>query len=213
MRQLLAVSVLIVAACSANASNPPRAAAAPEVPVAGATPAESAVPAASAAPVASAEPVAVPVEGAAAPVAPPIGKPLVASLERGPCYGFCPVYKVSVREDGSVQYQGENFVKVTGPAEAKLDAAAVARLKQAFAKARFASFANAYETRTITDSPTAVVSFGDGKSAKVVRHYRGDHNAPPALTRLEDEIDAIVNIQQWIGTAEERKKDAASWRR
>jgi len=36
------------------------------------------------------------------------------TLERTSCFGTCPVYKVSVRRDGSVAYDGKQFVRVTG---------------------------------------------------------------------------------------------------
>lgn len=143
---------------------------------------------------------------------PSVSRAVLATLERGACYGVCPIYKLTVREDGTVEYDGERFVKVRGKAEGRLDAAGVSRLKQAFETARFGSFAAAYEQHSITDMPTAVVSFGDGAKAKVVRHYFGDESAPAALTALEQELDAIVQVEQWIGTAEDRRKNAGSWR-
>ena len=64
-----------------------------------------------------------------------------------------------------------------------------------------------------TDAPTSVVSLGDGAQKKTVRHYHGDSAAPAELSKLEDEIDAIVHIEQWIGTPEERANNAGKWRR
>lgn len=139
--------------------------------------------------------------------------PVLATLGREACYGFCPIYTVTVHTNGVVQYEGENFVKVMGKATGQLDEPALARLKQAFATAKFASLKNSYETVSRTDAPTAVVSYGDGAKKKSVRHYHGDMNAPPALDQLENDIDAIVHIEQWIGTQEERTQNAGKWRR
>ena len=36
------------------------------------------------------------------------------SYETGPCYGTCPVYKVTVRPDGSGTFEGTRFTAVTG---------------------------------------------------------------------------------------------------
>jgi len=36
------------------------------------------------------------------------------SLERTACHGTCPVYTVTMRHDGTVTYDGKEFVKVTG---------------------------------------------------------------------------------------------------
>ncbi len=47
---------------------------------------------------------------------PAVGDPasLRITLERGPCFGECPIYKVEVRGDGSVFYKGEGFVAGSG---------------------------------------------------------------------------------------------------
>jgi len=31
----------------------------------------------------------------------------IITLERTPCYGYCPVYKVTILSDGTVRYFGE----------------------------------------------------------------------------------------------------------
>jgi hypothetical protein len=31
-----------------------------------------------------------------------------------------------------------------------------------------------------------------------VHHYRGDDKAPEALTRLEDEVDALLGTDRWV---------------
>ena len=39
---------------------------------------------------------------------------VVIGLERGPCYGTCPVYGVTIYGDGTVRYNGTNHVRVKG---------------------------------------------------------------------------------------------------
>lgn len=36
------------------------------------------------------------------------------SYERGPCFGFCPVYRVTVRADGTGTFEGRSHTAVTG---------------------------------------------------------------------------------------------------
>ena len=64
------------------------------------------------------------------------------------------------------------------------------------------AFETDYTHRDVTDKPSAIIGFED----KTVRHYHGDHSAPEALTKLEDRFDQIVDIQQWIGTPDQRSK-------
>lgn len=49
-------------------------------------------------------------------------------MSRGPCFGACPVYTVTVRADGRVRFEGLEFVKVTGVREARGAATDVAGL-------------------------------------------------------------------------------------
>jgi len=42
------------------------------------------------------------------------------TLERTSCYGTCPVCKVTLHRDGTVAYDGKEFVKVTGHRTSKI---------------------------------------------------------------------------------------------
>jgi len=39
---------------------------------------------------------------------------LIITLERTRCLGTCPVYKLTISGDGTVVYEGKDFVKVKG---------------------------------------------------------------------------------------------------
>jgi hypothetical protein len=138
---------------------------------------------------------------------------LLATLERGVCYGWCPVYKLEIYRDGDVEYHGEQFVKVKGDATTHLTPAQLANLEHAFADAHYFSLASTYTHEDATDAPTAITSFHDETShAKHIEHYHGDDHAPHELTELEEAIDRIVGSERWIGTREEREKHAEEWR-
>ena len=125
--------------------------------------------------------------------------PVLLTLERTACYGRCPIYKVTVLRDGTVQWEGERFVKTTGKASAKLSAATMTGLAKAFARAGFFALQDKYERYDVTDNPSAIVSFDDGTHKKTIRHYHGDTSAPKALYELEDRIDQLANTARWIG--------------
>ncbi|MCU1278658.1 MAG: hypothetical protein JWM53_2204 [bacterium] len=125
--------------------------------------------------------------------------PVLASLERTACYGRCPIYKVTVLRDGTVLWEGERFVKVTGKATAKVSAAAITDLAKAFARADFFALQDKYDSYDVTDHPSAITVFDDGKRKKTIHHYHGDHSAPKALVELEDRIDTLVGTSKWIG--------------
>jgi hypothetical protein len=138
--------------------------------------------------------------------------PVIATLQREPCFGFCPVYKIAIHADGLVEYDGERFVKIRGHQEGQLDADALAKLHAAFAKADYFSLNDSYEDMQVTDLPYVNTSYTQNDRTKSVRHYYGDKSAPDVLRWLEEEIDRIVQIKQWIGTDEEREQHAGEWR-
>src|SRR5689334_11193571 len=54
------------------------------------------------------------------------------TLERGPCFGFCPVYSVTLDEEGNVTFDGERYILHCGEEDYKVSASNVAALKSAF---------------------------------------------------------------------------------
>jgi hypothetical protein len=129
----------------------------------------------------------------------PSGSSVMLSLERTACYGRCPIYKVTVLRDGTVRWEGVEFVKVTGKATAKLPAATLAALADAFKRADYFALADDYTHRDMTDHPSAVLSYADGGKKKAIRHYHGDHSAPAQLSELESRVDELVGTAKWIG--------------
>ena len=45
---------------------------------------------------------------------PHVPQDLSIVLQRGLCFGSCPIYSLEVDESGSVRYEGDRFVKVGG---------------------------------------------------------------------------------------------------
>jgi len=131
----------------------------------------------------------------------------VARLERTPCFGWCPVYRVTVFRDGVVEYEGERFVKTQGRATGHINPSQLAELEQLFHVHHYLHLKDSYEDYGITDMPSANSSYVPvGGKLKSINHYFGDDHAPKDLIDVEDGIDRIVQIEQWIGTKDERKR-------
>ena len=119
-------------------------------------------------------------------------------MERTACFGFCPVYTLTIYGDGTVIYNGEEFVAIKDKVEATITSEKIEQLVLEFEATDYYSLDDNYIERTITDAQTFVTSITiDGKT-KVIEHYHGDFNAPENLTALENKIDEIVNSKQWI---------------
>lgn len=120
------------------------------------------------------------------------------TLERTPCYGPCPVYRVTVLGTGEVEYFGEACVDKAGTHRWRISRRRLQRLEEAFERANYLHLEDDYTEYGVTDAPGCLTSveYDDGTSKNIV-HYHGAPAAPDALTELEDEIDRIVGVERY----------------
>jgi len=121
------------------------------------------------------------------------------TLERGPCFGACPVYRVTVDANGKAEWVGEAFVASLGPSNWDIPLDAVVALEHALARAGFEDLGEKYTDYLITDMPSAQISvvFDDG-TKKTIEHYQGDFSAPRELTLLENQSARILKTRTLI---------------
>jgi hypothetical protein len=122
------------------------------------------------------------------------------TLDRGACYGRCPVYQVTVTADGRVAWCGGRCTDAVGPQEWTVPPTTIAALEAALARAGFSDLKSEYTDFDWTDAPSVIVTviYADG-TEKSTNHYHGCEAAPRALTALEDRIDRILGTKAYIG--------------
>jgi hypothetical protein len=142
----------------------------------------------------------------------PLDSSLVASLERGPCFGRCPMYKVELYGDGKIRYEGIRFVTDSGKRESSTTTAEVQKYLRAVNATQFASADSAYtmENKTAcgnfsTDMPVAVLTVKLASGLKTVRHDPGCRGAPEYLRTLEAQLDTVTRSATWISGNGEKK--------
>lgn len=136
---------------------------------------------------------------------------VVISLERGPCYGTCPVYRVTLYGDGTVRYDGTNHVRVMGSQAAVIAPERVKALIDEIERSGFYNLRDDYTEVSVTDAPSAVLYTAVNGRKKQVRHYLGDFNAPGVLETIESRIDETAGVQRWTAvTAPSTGKTALS---
>jgi len=129
----------------------------------------------------------------------------LATLERTACYGTCPVYKLTVYRDGTVEYTGVQFVKVTGKATGQITEDQVDEIEDLFLQSEYLKLKDAEHSYQVSDMQSAITSYTPpGGKAKAIRHDLGDTAAPQPLMRIEAGIDRLVHVERWIGTEAER---------
>ena len=127
-----------------------------------------------------------------------VPKDFHVTLQRGACFGTCPVYRVSIASDGAVSYDGRRFVRVTGHRTRKISKKKVRQLYRAFMRADFFALNDRYVAR-VTDLPTYKLSLIANRRRKTVRDYGGHRmGMPRRVTNLERLVDETAGTKAWI---------------
>ncbi len=135
----------------------------------------------------------------------PTTAPESVTLERGPCFGTCPVYAVTLGRDGSVRFEGRRFVADTGISTGTVPRARVDSLFAELQSAGYFELADSYRSgdavcrRYATDLPTVITEVRLDGRVKRIEHDRGCAEAPAALSQLENRIDEVAGVARWVG--------------
>jgi len=114
-------------------------------------------------------------------------------LSKGPCFGRCPVFSMTVYDNGLAKYKGTNFTKMLGTYEKTITAEEMAQLAQLFKASEFAAFDTRYES-LLPDLPLVKVGYADGDSMRIVM---GKETRPASLVTLQNALDNIANQDNW----------------
>jgi len=121
------------------------------------------------------------------------------TLERTACFGSCPVYTVTIYTDGTVEYNGTQFVDVKGAQTTTIDPATVQQLIAGFEAAGYFDWKDRYMDMHVTDQAYITTSVTRDGVTKKIERYVGDSSAPLALPYLENWIDLAAQTNQWTG--------------
>ena len=123
------------------------------------------------------------------------------TLERPRCYGECPVYNVTLSDNGSVRYQGIANVAVKAVREWRVPADSAARVFRFADSIGFAGLPQRYEFGVagcvpyIADNAAFAITLLDGDQARRVYADEGCPNVPSALKMLRGLIDRTSGVE------------------
>jgi hypothetical protein len=158
-----------------------------------------------------------PASGAGEPTPPPSVKGAPKDgrelrLDRSTCFGPCPSYRVAVRTDGTVIYQGRAAVRVQGWA--------VDHIARTDAAALFAAFDTAAAEPPVHADPRRHCPGPNPDSPRTrVTLWRGRHEhplpllghcSPPREQELATEIDRVAHTSRWV-TGSNECRDRGLW--
>jgi len=143
-------------------------------------------------------------------------------LTRTECFGWCPAYTVKLSGDGTLTYTGTSYVKTKGTHYDTLDPQRLLPLLERFRDLDF--LAREHECGVVVvDNPHAQVALRiAARSSKVEDQVVSRENSwglavedaewHRKMYELEAAIDALANIEFWIGTEAERGAQRDEWR-
>jgi Domain of unknown function (DUF6438) len=116
------------------------------------------------------------------------------TLRRGPCFGACPMYEVTLRADGTASWYGERFVPRLGRHRGEVSIDAYQKLARFIQRAGFLGWQDEY-VANVPDTPDYVLTVTAGQRTKTVRQNATDE--PPDFWVIATLIDALAATVDW----------------
>ena len=113
--------------------------------------------------------------------------PLV-ELQTGACFGYCPVIRLSVHNDGFVAYEGSHFAEKIGQDSFVLTSDETKRLRDQVAAANLWQYPDRIKSEVV-DAPSATLTVYKGGQSKSVS---GSIDRPQPLLQLENSIKDLA---------------------
>lgn len=113
----------------------------------------------------------------------------VIEMAKGPCYGNCPVFTLTIFENGLASYKGERNTERLGTYVKKLDKTQMERLLREFKSANLWQYRDVYTGR-IPDVQSVAITYFEGSRKKTIA---GKEVRPNAVKWLESILDQVAN--------------------
>lgn len=121
----------------------------------------------------------------------------VIKLMKNPCFGNCPMYSLTLSNDGTAEYVGRDHVQKMGTFTKNIGAEKVSLLLQRFNAINFWEMEDRYNSE-LSDTQKVIISLFRKDSTKVVS---GDHARPEGLINIEKTLSKIADSEEgWTKT-------------
>jgi hypothetical protein len=115
---------------------------------------------------------------------------LLMSMERTPCFGLCPTYKIEIYKKGFVLYRGYTYVENKGIYSTHLSAEDVKKLTDYANEIKYFELKDTYINAYMTDFPSTITTVKMDGQSKTIND--GHEDTPSELVFLEKMIDDLV---------------------
>ena len=129
-------------------------------------------------------------------------------LRRGPCFGTCPMYEVTLRADGTATWDGERFVDRLGLHQGAVDVNDFGRLARFVERADFFSW-EAEHLANVTDLPDYFLTVVRGGESKTVRQNGVDE--PADFWVIATLVDGLACAIEWTLASDGATTTCRDW--
>jgi hypothetical protein len=118
------------------------------------------------------------------------------TIEQTPCYGLCSTYTMTLRADGSVEYQGIANVEKLGTRRGRIPVEQFRFLARLSDEIGYFDLAKDYSC-AVTDNPTIFTRVRRDQHVKLIRHYAPSMSGPARLRAFEKSVAAAYEWIEW----------------
>ena len=117
----------------------------------------------------------------------------VVEMSKGPCFGQCPVFTLTVYDNGIAAYKGERFTDKKGLYIRDIGKPALEKLKSTLTGADLWKYPDAFKSQ-IPDLATVTLHYYEGDRTKTII---GKDGRPDDVMKIEEMLDDLANTGEW----------------
>jgi len=117
---------------------------------------------------------------------------LFASFQRTACFGYCPVFELTIYDNGYATFNGKRNTDLQGFYTGQINEVDMKAIIDTAEQINFFEMEAEYDGK-ITDIPSAISLINKGGRKQVLNRYQG----PKELRSLEALFDRLVKETQW----------------
>ncbi|MEM1325211.1 MAG: DUF6438 domain-containing protein [Bacteroidota bacterium] len=117
----------------------------------------------------------------------------LVEMSKGPCYGRCPVYTLTVYENGVMTYEGLRFTDREGVYIKKMADVDLKAMKTMLRDANLQQFRDAYRA-TLADLQSVSISYYGNNTIKTIV---GKDGRPEAVMNIQGELEKLADAEGW----------------
>jgi hypothetical protein len=121
----------------------------------------------------------------------------IARIQRTACFGHCPIYTLTVYNDGTAMLHAEKWLDLEGDFTATVDQKKFDNLIQKAEEVGYFELKDVYDSESVTDLPSTITTLRKGDELKqIVNRYQG----PDDLDDFEKYFDELYLKLDWKET-------------